>query len=59
VDEVNEAGGLDVGGERRPVELVIQDNQTSPDLASEQARSLILQHEAVALPGTCSSTSCR
>ncbi len=51
VDEVNAAGGLEVGGEMRPVELRILDNKSDPNLATEQAQKLYLQDEAVALLG--------
>lgn len=51
VDEVNEAGGLEIDGQQRQVELVIQDNASTGDTASEQARDLILEEEAVALLG--------
>lgn len=51
VDEVNAAGGLEVDGEMRPVELRILDNKTDPNLATEQAQKLYLQDGAVALLG--------
>ena len=51
VDEVNAAGGLSVGGQQRLIELVVQDNQTSPDLAGEQVRNIVLDDGAVALLG--------
>ena len=51
IEEVNAAGGLDVGGTQRQVELVVQDNASDGDKASEQARSLVLDSGAVALLG--------
>lgn len=51
IDEVNEAGGLDVGGTEHDVELVVQDNASDGDKAGEQAKSLVLDSGAVALLG--------
>ncbi|MCS5722930.1 ABC transporter substrate-binding protein [Herbiconiux sp. CPCC 203407] len=51
VDEVNEAGGLDIDGTKRQVELVVQDNASTGDTAGSQARDLILDDEVVALLG--------
>lgn len=51
IDEVNEAGGIEIGGAARDVELVVQDNASASDTASEQARDLVLDSGAVALLG--------
>lgn len=51
VDEVNEAGGLDVAGTMHQVDLVIQDNASDGDKASQQAKSLVLDSGALALLG--------
>ncbi len=51
VDEVNAAGGLDVGGTAHEVQLVVQDNASDGDKAGEQARSLVLDSGAIALLG--------
>lgn len=51
IDEVNAAGGIEIDGEKRTLELVVQDNASNGDKASEQARSLVLDDEAVALLG--------
>jgi branched-chain amino acid transport system substrate-binding protein len=51
VDEVNAEGGLDFGGAKHQVELVIQDNASDGDKASQQAKSLVLDSGAVALLG--------
>lgn len=50
---VNDEGGLDVDGTQRQVELQVVDNQSDPDMASQQARELVLQDGAVALLGPC------
>lgn len=41
VDEINQAGGLDVGGKRYQVELVISDNQDDSGLAEAITKGLI------------------
>lgn len=51
IDEVNAAGGLDVGGTAHEVQLVVQDNASDGDKAGEQARSLVLDSGAIALLG--------
>ena len=51
VDELNDAGGLTIDGASRQVELVVQDNASVSDTASEQARDLVLEEGAVALLG--------
>ena len=51
IDEVNQAGGIDIAGTKHQVELVIQDNASDGDKASEQAKSLVLDSGALALLG--------
>ncbi|MGB3911588.1 MAG: ABC transporter substrate-binding protein [Pseudolysinimonas sp.] len=51
IDEVNEAGGISIDGNAREIELVVQDNASASDTASEQARDLVLDAGAVALLG--------
>lgn len=51
IDEANDAGGVEIDGEKRTIELVVQDNASDGDKASEQARSLVLDDGAVALLG--------
>ncbi len=50
VDSVNAAGGLEVDGRRRPVELLFEDTQAAPEGAMEGARRLI-QQNVVAIVG--------
>lgn len=50
-DRVNENGGLQVGDEKRPVELIIGDTQSTPEGAVEAAQTLINQEGVVALVG--------
>lgn len=51
INEVNEAGGIEIDGALRTIELVVQDNASNGDKAAEQARSLVLDDGAVALLG--------
>lgn len=50
---VNEGGGVAVDRTKRRVELVVLDNRSDPNLASQQARELILKDEVAALLGPC------
>jgi branched-chain amino acid transport system substrate-binding protein len=56
VDEVNAAGGIGLGGTKHQVRLVVQDNASSGDKASAQARDLVLNRKAVALLGPATPT---
>ncbi|MEY4996626.1 MAG: hypothetical protein RLY59_30 [Actinomycetota bacterium] len=51
IEEINAAGGLEVDGVKRQIELIVQDNASDGDKAAEQARSLVLDDGAVALLG--------
>ena len=51
VREVNEAGGIALGGGRQRVELLVRDNRSEGDVAAQQARALVLDEGAVALLG--------
>jgi branched-chain amino acid transport system substrate-binding protein len=56
VDEVNAAGGIDIGGTPYTVELVLGDSQCRPDQADDAA-NLLLSAGVVAVVGdTCSSS---
>ena len=48
---VNDAGGLDVGGRKHKVVLVIEDTQNTPEGAARAARRLINQQNVVAFVG--------
>jgi branched-chain amino acid transport system substrate-binding protein len=47
----NAQGGVDIGGKKRKITLLVRDNASDPNKATEQARSLILKDRAVALLG--------
>jgi branched-chain amino acid transport system substrate-binding protein len=51
VNDTNANGGLDVGGTKYKIQLVVLDNKSDPNTASQQARTLLLQNNAVALLG--------
>lgn len=53
VKEVNDAGGLDVGGTKRELELTILDDKTDPNQTSANTEKLISSTKAVALLGSC------
>lgn len=53
VADVNAAGGLDVGGTKRPVQLVVLDNRSDPNTTTQQVRELVLNNSAVAVLGAC------
>jgi branched-chain amino acid transport system substrate-binding protein len=50
-EEINQAGGLEVGGKRLKVELFIEDNAGRADQSAAAAQKLITQQEVVAIVG--------
>jgi branched-chain amino acid transport system substrate-binding protein len=53
VEQVNDAGGLQIGGVKRKVDLVILDDKTDPNQTSANTEKLISANNAVALLGSC------
>lgn len=53
--DIEAAGGLDVGGTKYPVELVIEDNESKADSATKVNTKLITQDEVLAIVGPQSS----
>lgn len=51
VNEINASGGIDIQGTKHKVQLIVLDDQSDPNLASQQARTLLLKDNAVALLG--------
>ena len=51
VATLNGAGGIDIGGQKHQVELVIEDNAAKPDQSAAAANKLITQDEVVAIIG--------
>jgi len=55
VDEVNNAGGLEVGGETYTVEIIIEDNEARAESSVAAATKLITQDNVIAIIGPQSS----
>lgn len=51
VKEINDAGGLDVGGKKYKIELVLEDNAGKADQSASAAQKLITQDNVVAIVG--------
>jgi branched-chain amino acid transport system substrate-binding protein len=51
IAEANAAGGVQVGDAKRKVKLVVLDNKSDPNVATQQARTLVNKNGAVALLG--------
>jgi branched-chain amino acid transport system substrate-binding protein len=51
VKEINDAGGLDLGGKKYKVELFIEDNAGKADQSASAAQKLITQQKVVAIIG--------
>lgn len=53
VSQINQAGGLDVGGIKRKVTLKVLDNRGDTSTMIQQVRQLVLNDGAVGLLGSC------
>ena len=53
IDEVNKAGGLDVGGTKRKIKLEVLDNRSDSSAMVQQVRTLVLKKKASAILGSC------
>ncbi|OJX43802.1 MAG: ethanolamine utilization protein EutJ [Chloroflexi bacterium 44-23] len=51
VQEINDAGGLEIGGQKYKVELYIEDNAGKADQSASAAQKLITQQNVVAIIG--------
>jgi branched-chain amino acid transport system substrate-binding protein len=56
VDGVNAAGGIDIGGKKRKVQLVILDDQTDPNRTVNNVTRLITSDKVDALLGSCTDS---
>ena len=54
-DEINAAGGLEVGGVKYPLEFIYEDNESKPESAVNVTMKLIERDEVLALVGPQSS----
>jgi len=57
VKEINDAGGIDIGGKKYKVELFIEDSASKPDQAASAAQKLITQKNVIAIIGPNSSSN--
>ena len=55
LEDINAAGGLEVGGKKYKVELVIEDNESKAESAVKVATKLITEDEVLAIVGPQSS----
>ncbi len=55
LEDINAAGGLEVGGKKYPVELVIEDNESKAESATKANTKLITQDEVLVIVGPQSS----
>jgi branched-chain amino acid transport system substrate-binding protein len=53
VNEVNNAGGLDIGGKKRKVKLILLDDKSDPNTTSNNVQRLISQDMVDGLLGSC------
>ena len=53
VNQVNASGGLDVGGHKRHVKLILLDDKTDPNTTSNNVQQLITGDHVDALLGSC------
>jgi len=56
VDEINAAGGIDIGGTPYTVEVVLADSQCKPDQADDAANALLSAGVVAVVGDTCSSS---
>ena len=54
-EDINSAGGLDVGGKKYDIELVVEDNESKAESATAAATKLITQDQVLAIVGPQSS----
>ena len=52
VQAINDAGGVDVGGTKRPLKLVVKDNKSDPTAVTSTTKSLITDDNAAVLLGS-------
>ena len=55
LEDINAAGGLEVGGKKYPVELVIEDNESKAESAVKVATKMITEDEVLVIVGPQSS----
>lgn len=55
LEDIKAAGGLDVGGVKYNVEVIVEDNESKPESAAKAATKLITEDEVLAIVGPQSS----
>ncbi len=55
LEDVNAAGGIDVGGKKNKVELIIEDNESKAESAVKAITKLIIEDDVLAIVGPQSS----
>ena len=55
--EINDAGGIDIGGVKKKIELFIEDSASKPEQAAAAAQKLIARSEVLAIVGPNSSSN--
>jgi branched-chain amino acid transport system substrate-binding protein len=55
VKEINDAGGIDLGGKKYKIDLIIEDSASKPEQAASAAQKLITLNNVVAIVGPNSS----
>ncbi len=56
IEDINKAGGLDVGGKKYPVELVIEDNESKAESAVKASTKMITEDGVIAIVGPQASS---
>ena len=52
IKEINEGGGAKIGGKKVPVEFVVRDDETKPDVALRRFRELVYEDKVHAIVGS-------
>ena len=55
LEDINKAGGIEVGGKKYPVELVIEDNESKAESAVKASTKMITEDEVLVIVGPQSS----
>ena len=56
LEDINKAGGLEVGGKKYKVEVIVEDNESKPESAAKAATKLITEDEVLAIVGPQASS---
>ncbi len=56
LEDIKAAGGLEVGGQKYMVEVIVEDNESKPESAAKAATKLITEDEVLAIVGPQASS---